>query len=105
MPEQRHTKKPATSRDVNRPLYRLPRVLDTDDLCRALRVSAPTVRTLIASQQLRRLGYSKSRILVSREEVDRFLERQTVKPPVTQDLTHGDTPAPPWRDAVGEGSK
>ena len=85
--------------DLDRPLYRLPLVLDTDDLCRALRVSAPTVRALIAAGSLHRLDYSRSRILVSRKEVDRFLERQTAKPPATEDLTGGNTPPPAWRDA------
>ena len=62
-------------------------------------MSAPTVCALIAAGRLHRLDYSRSRILVSREEVDRLPERQTAKPPATEDLTGGNTPPPPWHDA------
>jgi hypothetical protein len=105
MPEPRHPKQSAASRDIERPLYRLPLVLDTDDLCRALRVSAPTVRALIATGRLHRVDYSKSRILVWREEVNNFLQRQTAKPPAAEGLTGDSTPPAPWRDAEPDDAK
>jgi hypothetical protein len=75
------------SGERDRPPRTLPTVLNVEDLCRALRVSDDTVRTLIADGALQRLAYSNHRILVARDGVFRFLDAQTMRP----------DDAPPWR--------
>ena len=70
------------SGERDRPLRTLPTVLNVSELCQALRVGDDVVRSLVAAGRLRRLAYSRN-ILVSRDEVWRFLREATVEPPAT----------------------
>jgi hypothetical protein len=86
------------SGERDRPLRTLPTVLNVGELCQALRVGEDVVRQLVATGRLRRLTYTQHSILVSRDEVFRFLRENTVEPPVepvAEPPAHEDGIAPP----------
>ena len=58
-------------------IHTLPSVLTPGELSHALRVGEDKIYALVASGELRRLSYSRTRILVSRREVFDFLARST----------------------------